>query len=283
MFRTWPVVAFGQFMIALNWAELSSHYPVAGSVFQWTKYLANRTYAWFTGWMYLFAGILTVTSVCVTLPLALIPAFNGMGWNLSNSLHNQRIVAVITLGSITVLNIFGVRLVALINNTGVIFEILGMVVFALILAFAHNTNGFGVIFNSSFAGNFAEFPAKTTVPFFLLLLFLVGVGPLLSWRRSSAQQVRRRVIVPASAGSVVMVTLAALGMRNVAALAAYGLASFVLVANVQEIVRGVRSFGRATFKRSNKFLALRRLARSGAATIRISSAPIRARLVHPDH
>ena len=39
---------------------------------------------------------------------------------------------------------------------------------------------------------------ETTIPFFLLLLFLVGVGPLLSWRRSSAQQVRRRVIVPAS-------------------------------------------------------------------------------------
>jgi len=42
--------------VALNFAELSSHYPVAGSVFQWTKYLAGRTYAWFTGWMYLFAG-----------------------------------------------------------------------------------------------------------------------------------------------------------------------------------------------------------------------------------
>ena len=31
------------------------------------------------------------------------------------------------------------------------------------------------------------------------------------------------------------------------------------------------------------FLVLRRLARSGAATIRISSAPTRARLVQPDH
>ena len=39
---TWPVVALGQFIIALNFAEVSSHYPVAGSVFQWTKYLANR-------------------------------------------------------------------------------------------------------------------------------------------------------------------------------------------------------------------------------------------------
>src|SRR5205823_14970496 len=37
---SWPVVALGQFVIALGWAELASHYPVAGSVFQWTKYLA---------------------------------------------------------------------------------------------------------------------------------------------------------------------------------------------------------------------------------------------------
>ena len=74
LFWTWPIVALMQFIVALNFAELSSHYPIAGSVFQWTKYLANRTFAWFTGWMYLFAGILTVASVCATLPLALLPA-----------------------------------------------------------------------------------------------------------------------------------------------------------------------------------------------------------------
>src|ERR1700745_1392585 len=50
---TWPVVALGQFIVALNFAKVSSHYPVAGSVFQWTKYMASRTYYWFTGWMYL--------------------------------------------------------------------------------------------------------------------------------------------------------------------------------------------------------------------------------------
>ena len=82
---SWPIVAIGQLMVALGWAELSSHYPVAGSVFQWTKYLAGKTYAWFAGWIYIFAGILTVTAVCVTLPLALIPAFNNMGWNLANN------------------------------------------------------------------------------------------------------------------------------------------------------------------------------------------------------
>ncbi|MGZ4292043.1 MAG: APC family permease [Gaiellaceae bacterium] len=145
---SWPLVAVGQLCIALGFAELASHYPVAGSVFQWTKYLAGKTYSWFAGWIYLFAGILTVTAVCVTLPLALIPAFNNMGWNLANSLHNQRIMAIITLVAITVLNIFGVKLVAIINNTGVLFEILGMVVFAFVLALFHHHQSGAVIFHT---------------------------------------------------------------------------------------------------------------------------------------
>jgi amino acid transporter len=145
---SWPIVATGQFIIALGFAELSSHYPVAGSVFQWTKYLSGKTYSWFTGWIYLFAGILTVASVCATLPLALIPAFNNMGWNLAQSHSNQRIIAIIALVAITLLNIFGVRAVALINNTGVLFEILGMVVFAFVLAIFHHHQSAGVIFHT---------------------------------------------------------------------------------------------------------------------------------------
>jgi amino acid transporter len=145
---SWPIVAFGQFMIALGFAELASHYPVAGSVFQWTKYLAGKTYSWFAGWIYLFAGILTVTAVCVTLPLALIPAFNNMGWNITNNLHNQRIFAIVTLVVITIMNIFGVKLVAIVNNTGVLFEILGMVVFAFVLALFHHHQSAGVIFHT---------------------------------------------------------------------------------------------------------------------------------------
>lgn len=145
---SWPIVAIGQLIVALGFAELSSHYPVAGSVFQWTKYLAGKSYSWFTGWIYLFAGILTVASVCATLPLALIPAFNNMGWNMANTASNQRWVAAITLVLITLLNIFGVRAVAIINNTGVMFEILGMVVFAFVVALFHHHQSAGVIFHT---------------------------------------------------------------------------------------------------------------------------------------
>ena len=165
---TWPVVALGQFIIALNFAEVSSHYPVAGSVFQWTKYLANRSYSWFTGWIYLFAGIITVAAVVATLPLALIPALNGLGWHSlgagdSNTvLHTQLVIALITLVVITVLNIYGVRLVAVINNTGVVFEILGMFVFALVLLAFHNHQGLHVVTNSG--GDPRQRPARSWRP-----------------------------------------------------------------------------------------------------------------------
>src|SRR5437868_14308523 len=38
-FWSWPIVAIGQFLIALSFAEVASHIPVAGSVYQWSKYL----------------------------------------------------------------------------------------------------------------------------------------------------------------------------------------------------------------------------------------------------
>ncbi len=174
LFWTWPVVAIGQMIVALNFAELSSHFPVAGSVFQWTKYLSGRTYAWFTGWFYLIAGVLTVASVCATLPLALIPAMNSMfGWHLNGDLGSadQKLVSLVTLALITVLNIYGVKLVAIVNNTGVVFEILGMVVFAIILAISHNNSGVGAIFD---AGGASITPAYFLVGMFMSLYVIYG-------------------------------------------------------------------------------------------------------------
>jgi amino acid transporter len=178
LFWTWPVVAAMQFVVALNFAELSSHFPVAGSVYQWTKYLANRGYAWFTGWFYLIAGILTVASVCATLPLALFPMLNIMfGWNLTADFStgghvDQAIAALVTLALITILNIYGVKLVAIVNNTGVFFEVLGMVVFAIFLAVTQNNSGAGVIVDSAKTGNIFQFPADVTLGFFLVGMFM---------------------------------------------------------------------------------------------------------------
>src|SRR6202165_2302537 len=153
-FWSWPLVALGQFIVALNFAEVSAHFPVAGSVYQWTKYLASRPYSWMTGWIYLFAGVLTVAGVGATLPAFwLIPLFNNLCMGITNNAQTQVALALVVLASTTLLNIFGVRLVALINNTGVVFEILGMVVFALVLLIFYHHQPATIVFNSSYLGS----------------------------------------------------------------------------------------------------------------------------------
>ena len=202
---SWPIVALGQLCIALGFAELSSHYPVTGSVFQWTKYLAGKTYSWFAGWIYLFAGILTVCAVCVTLPLALIPAFNNMGWDVHNTLHNQRIFAIVTLIAITILNIFGVKLVAIINNTGVLFEILGMVVFAFVLALFHHHQSAGVIFHT---GGTSLTTGTFLVAMFMSLFVIYGfdtAGTLAEETRDPRREAPKAII-----GSIVFAMLLAI-------------------------------------------------------------------------
>ena len=39
---TWPIVFIGQMSVALCFAELAGQYPLAGSVYQWSKRIAER-------------------------------------------------------------------------------------------------------------------------------------------------------------------------------------------------------------------------------------------------
>src|SRR5437667_5418955 len=173
---SWPIVVIGQLIIALNFAEVSSHFPVAGSVYQWTKCLPNRTYACFTGWIYLFAGVLTVAAVVATVPLVLIPLLNNMGMNIGTDPDTNRNVAALVLLSTTLLSIFGVRLVAIVNNTGVVFGILGMVVFAVVLVLFYHHQSVAVFADTSYLGSGFSAQAGTFLPaMFMSLLVIYGV------------------------------------------------------------------------------------------------------------
>src|SRR6476661_1996107 len=202
---TFPVVAAGQFIVALGFAEVSSHFPVAGSVFQWTKYLSrSKSYAWFAGWIYLWAGALTVAAVVATLPLTLIPMFNEIGIKMDPaSLTNQKWIAVVTLVVITLLNAFGVRVVALINNTGVLFEILGLFVFAIILALFHNNQGVGVVFHT---GGPAFNASNFLVAMFMGLFVIYGfdTASTLAEETNNPRREAPRAVIAAIVGAAII-------------------------------------------------------------------------------
>ena len=207
-FWSWPIVVVGQLLVGLNFAEVSSHFPVAGSVYQWTKYLSNRTYAWFTGWIYLFAGVLTVAAVVATVPLVLIPLLNNMGMNLGTDLDTERNVAAVVLLSTTLLSIFGVRIVAFVNNTGVVFEILGMVVFALILILFYHRQSVSVFFDTSYLGS-SNAPGIFLAAMFMSLFVIYGFDTASTLaeetknpRKSAPQAVLASIIGAAIIGAI---------------------------------------------------------------------------------
>jgi cytochrome c-type biogenesis protein CcmF len=78
--------------------------------------------------------------------------------------------------------------------------------------------------------------------FGLPLLFLMGIGPLVAWRRSSLRSLRRNLLVPAgvAVGAGALLAVGGAG-SNVPALVAYGFCAFVLTAIGLELWRGTRA------------------------------------------
>ncbi len=82
---------------------------------------------------------------------------------------------------------------------------------------------------------------RVFVPIALVLLFLMGVGPLLAWRRASLESVRRNFLAPASVGIVSALAIPLVGIRDFYPLLAFTLCLFVAAAVCAEFYRGVRA------------------------------------------
>ena len=152
LFWSWPIVVFGQLMVALVFAEAASHFPLAGGVYQWAKHLMNGTWGWFTSWMFLFALLVTVAGVA----FGAAPIACGLfGWETTR----WTLFAIAMFFTIVpmALNIWGVKIMAFVNNIGTITELIGMTGLGLILLgvviftnHAHQT--LGVLFNTAGTG-----------------------------------------------------------------------------------------------------------------------------------
>src|SRR4030095_14880064 len=79
------------------------------------------------------------------------------------------------------------------------------------------------------------------IPLFLGLLFLMGVGPLIAWRRASLESLRRNFVKPVLAGIVVAGVLRVLGVGHALVLLAAALVVFVTRPMVLDFWRAARA------------------------------------------
>jgi cytochrome c-type biogenesis protein CcmF len=86
----------------------------------------------------------------------------------------------------------------------------------------------------------APFFNKVMIPIGLALLFLTGVGPLLAWRKTSMDSLKRNFASPLLVGAISGVTAFVLGYREGAAMLCFFLCGFVTGTIVMEFYRGAK-------------------------------------------
>jgi cytochrome c-type biogenesis protein CcmF len=87
----------------------------------------------------------------------------------------------------------------------------------------------------------APYYNRVNIPIALFLLFLTGVGPLIAWRKSSLNSLKRAFLIPSIVGLAVIAALVAAGVHNPAALISFGLCAFVAATIVSEFWKGSRA------------------------------------------
>jgi cytochrome c-type biogenesis protein CcmF len=92
----------------------------------------------------------------------------------------------------------------------------------------------------------APFFNKVNVPIGLFLLFLTGVGPLVAWRRSSIESLKKAFQWPLVGSVVLTGALVAAGIHHVYALMSFSLCFFVSWTILSEFYKGARAVGAKT-------------------------------------
>ncbi len=81
---------------------------------------------------------------------------------------------------------------------------------------------------------------QMALPFMVAMLFLMGVGPMLPWGAADAKTLRDTALLPGAVGVVVVLVCLALGYRGAMPLATFGLAGFVTVVTLRELLLPAR-------------------------------------------
>jgi urea carboxylase system permease len=164
---SWPIVFVGQMAVALCFMELAAKYPVAGSVYNWSKKLGSKIVGWMSGWLMLTASIVTISAVALAYQLNLPRLWSGFqligdGTGEYDFAANAVVLGTVLIAFTTLINALGVKLMSRINSAGVFIELIAAVLIAVLLAFNikrgpdifFSTNGYGAGVSGGYLGAF---------------------------------------------------------------------------------------------------------------------------------
>jgi amino acid permease (GABA permease) len=133
----WPFVGVMTLFVGLAMAEVCSSFPTAGGLYYWSAKLAPRNpaaWSWFTGW-FNFLGQVAVTAGIDFGAAFFLNALLDLQWGYDTRPWHTIVLFAAILLLHGVVNQFGIRLVAVLNNVSVWWHIIGVLIIVSVLAF----------------------------------------------------------------------------------------------------------------------------------------------------
>ncbi len=124
-----PVVAVGQLFVAFVYAHLASRWPLAGGIYQWSRRLIGPKYGWWAGWIYMWALILTLSTVAYGGGFFLGQLFGRENPGAGESV----LLGLAVLAIFTAVNAAGLHLLRWVVNIGIACEMVASVGIAVVL------------------------------------------------------------------------------------------------------------------------------------------------------
>lgn len=140
-----PIVLLGQLLVASVFGDVASRFPLAGSVYQWSRYLVNARFGWFTAWAYIWG----LTIALATLSYGAAGFLLGV-LGVDTATHNEQalIAVALTVFSCTI-NIAGRKILKYFFYFSIAAEVICSVVLGSILLIGYRVNPFSDLFHSA--------------------------------------------------------------------------------------------------------------------------------------
>jgi amino acid transporter len=126
-----PLIFVFQLLLAFVWAELCSHYPLTGGIYQWARQLGGEFMGWMTGLFYVVAIVLVMPAVGTVMNTVL----SGIFTSLKVTQTSEIVISIITTLVAGLVMAASVKFVALINSIGVVLELVVLLGAAIGLLF----------------------------------------------------------------------------------------------------------------------------------------------------
>src|SRR5262245_12292923 len=128
----WPLVSVFTLAVALSMAELASSLPTSGAMYHWACRIGGKGWGWFTAWFNIVGQLATLAGIDYGCALFVTPLLG-----LPTTSGSVLLVYAVILLSHALINHFGIRLVARLNDFSVTVHIVGVIaIVGAVLLFA---------------------------------------------------------------------------------------------------------------------------------------------------